>query len=155
MNAVSARSATFRYFASRQPADARTVKAKVPSWCVSSRGGVLDGAVGDDFAVPIGGQQAAWARLVETFGEMVWFLSGTDTLTEEYARAEVCRVVWLRLAQRLETFESIGAVGRWLAETTRGEVERATALRALRQGLDEEWSADNVVAIRHRMRTGR
>jgi RNA polymerase sigma factor (sigma-70 family) len=66
------------------------------------------------------GDQAAWCRLVEEFGRLVYAVCRGFRLPSADA-ADVSQTVWLRLAENLDRIENPSRVGAWLATTTRRE----------------------------------
>ena len=69
----------------------------------------------------------AWNSLVETWAPTVW-AAAVRQLSPESAH-EVCRLVWMRLADRIFDLDP-EAIPRWLVATTEREVLRMTRLHA-------------------------
>jgi DNA-directed RNA polymerase specialized sigma24 family protein len=67
------------------------------------------------------GDQRAWDRLVDRFGELVWSTSRAWGLNPEQG-ADAVQVTWLRLAERLDRLQDHDeCLGVWLAATARRE----------------------------------
>jgi RNA polymerase sigma factor (sigma-70 family) len=73
------------------------------------------------------GDQAAWDKLVDHFGGLVWSVARSFRLGDADA-ADVTQVTWLRLVENLHRIEDGDRVGAWLATTARRE-----CLRLIRQ----------------------
>jgi RNA polymerase sigma factor (sigma-70 family) len=92
-----------------------------------------------------GGDQAAWAALVDRYAALVWSICFRFRLSETDA-ADVSQTVWLRTVERLSSLREPAALPGWLATTTRRECIRVSS--ALRRGpwtlsdLTPELSAD-------------
>jgi DNA-directed RNA polymerase specialized sigma24 family protein len=67
------------------------------------------------------GDQRAWDRLVDRFGELVWSTSRAWGLNPEQG-ADAVQVTWLRLAEQLDRLQDhYECLGVWLAATARHE----------------------------------
>ena len=67
------------------------------------------------------GDQRAWDRLVDRFGELVWSTSRAWGLNPEQG-ADAVQVTWLRLAEQLDRLQDhYERLGVWLAATARRE----------------------------------
>lgn len=67
------------------------------------------------------GDQHAWDRLVDRFGELVWSTSRAWGLSPEQG-ADAVQVTWLRLAEQLDRLQDHDErLGVWLAATARRE----------------------------------
>jgi DNA-directed RNA polymerase specialized sigma24 family protein len=75
-----------------------------------------------------GGDQAAWDRLVDRYGEAVWAVARAQCLSARDA-GDVSQVTWLRLAQHLGTLPQPERVGAWLLRTATRESYRMRRLR--------------------------
>ena len=78
-------------------------------------------------AAAAGGDQAAWATLVNRFSGLVWSVARAHRLDQADA-ADVSQTTWLRLVEHLERIREPERVGAWLAATARHE-----CLRVLRR----------------------
>lgn len=67
-----------------------------------------------------GGDEDAWARLVERFGGLLWSITRSYRLGGADA-SDAFQLTWLRLLERLDTIESRASVGAWLGTTCRRE----------------------------------
>lgn len=67
-----------------------------------------------------GGDQRAWAALVQRFSSLVWSVTRAYRLSQADA-ADVCQTTWLRLVEHLGDIREPERVGAWLATTTRRE----------------------------------
>jgi DNA-directed RNA polymerase specialized sigma24 family protein len=83
------------------------------------RSGLLAAASGD---------AAAWDRIVDDHVEAVWGTARASGL-EVTDAAEVCQLVWLRLAQTLATLGETPDVGAWLYDATVTEATRVARQR--------------------------
>ena len=72
------------------------------------------------------GDPAAWAGLVDLYGELVWTITSHPALPRGAAE-EASRTTWLRLAQQLDSAPHDQPVGVWLARTARLETRRCLA----------------------------
>jgi DNA-directed RNA polymerase specialized sigma24 family protein len=75
------------------------------------------------------GEQAAWDRLVDRYGAMVWAVARARGLGPTDA-ADVSQVTWLLLTQHLGTLQQPERVGDWLLRTATREADRMRRLRA-------------------------
>ena len=75
------------------------------------------------------GDQAAWCRLVEEFGRLVYAVCRGFRLSATDA-ADVSQTVWLRLAENLHRIENPTRMGAWLATTTKRECMALLRARA-------------------------
>jgi RNA polymerase sigma factor (sigma-70 family) len=66
------------------------------------------------------GEQSAWNRLVEEYAGLIWAITRSFRLSAAEA-ADVSQTTWLRLCENIERLREPGAVGAWLATTTRRE----------------------------------
>ena len=74
------------------------------------------------------GDQAAWNRLVQEFGSLIWAIARAHRLRDADA-AEVSQATWLALFEHIDRLNNPAGVGAWLATTARRE-----CLRVLRGG---------------------
>jgi DNA-directed RNA polymerase specialized sigma24 family protein len=74
------------------------------------------------------GDQAAWDRLVDRYGEVVWAVARAHGLGARDA-GEVSQVTWLLLAQHLGALPQPERVGVWLLRTATREAYRMRRLR--------------------------
>ena len=77
-----------------------------------------------------GGDESAWARLVERFAPTVWSAAGTGT-SDPVISSEAAQATWLRLADRLAHQIDHSRLESWLIETVQREVGRSSRLRGL------------------------
>jgi DNA-directed RNA polymerase specialized sigma24 family protein len=75
-----------------------------------------------------GGDQAAWDRLVDWYGEVVWAVARAHGLGARDA-GDVSQVTWLLLAQHLGALPQPERVGVWLLRTATREAYRMRRLR--------------------------
>jgi DNA-directed RNA polymerase specialized sigma24 family protein len=73
------------------------------------------------------GDERAWDALVETWAPAVWSVA-VRQLKPESAQ-EVCRLVWMRLADRIFDLDA-ESIPRWLIATTERETVRMRRLGA-------------------------
>jgi RNA polymerase sigma factor (sigma-70 family) len=66
------------------------------------------------------GDEAAWQRLVELFGGLVWSVTRAFRLANADA-ADVFQTTWLRLAEHIRRIDQPDRVGAWLATAARRE----------------------------------
>jgi DNA-directed RNA polymerase specialized sigma24 family protein len=74
------------------------------------------------------GDQAAWDRLVERYGGLVWAVARAYALGRDDA-SEVSQVTWLLLVQHLDSLVQPERLGSWLLGTARREAYRMRRLR--------------------------
>jgi DNA-directed RNA polymerase specialized sigma24 family protein len=84
------------------------------------------------------GEQAAWDRLVDRYGAMVWAVARARGLGPTDA-ADVSQVTWLLLTQHLGTLQQPERVGDWLLRTATREADR---MRRLRGGVPDAGAHD-------------
>jgi DNA-directed RNA polymerase specialized sigma24 family protein len=75
-----------------------------------------------------GGDQVAWDRLVDRYGEVVWAVARAQGLGARDA-SDVSQVTWLLLAQHLGALPQAERVGAWLLRTATREAYRMRRLR--------------------------
>jgi DNA-directed RNA polymerase specialized sigma24 family protein len=75
-----------------------------------------------------GGDQPAWDRLVDRYGEVVWAVARAEGLGARDA-SDVSQVTWLLLAQHLGALPQPERVGVWLLRTATREAYRMRRLR--------------------------
>jgi RNA polymerase sigma factor (sigma-70 family) len=85
-----------------------------------------------------GGQPAAWERLIDEFGALVWAVTRSHRLSDADA-ADVAQTTWLRLLEHLDAINDRTRVGAWLATTARRE-----CLRVLRDSRREVFYGDTI-----------
>ena len=83
-----------------------------------------------------GGDDVAWAALVERYTPLLWSVARAHRLSTADA-GDVIQTAWLRLVKRLGTLQDPERVGAWLATTVRRE-----CLRVLRRSGRETLDAD-------------
>jgi RNA polymerase sigma factor (sigma-70 family) len=76
-----------------------------------------------------GGDRAAWERLVDRFGGLVWSVARAHRLSQADA-ADVAQTTWLQLVEHLDRLQKPDAVGAWLATTARRESLRVLRINA-------------------------
>lgn len=74
------------------------------------------------------GDQVAWDRLVDRYGEAVWAVARAQGLGTSDA-GDVSQVTWLLLAQHLGALRQPERVGSWLLRTATREAYRMRRLR--------------------------
>lgn len=67
-----------------------------------------------------GGDRAAWERLVDAYGALIWSIARGMGLSDSDA-ADVSQTTWLRLVENIDRLREPAAVGAWLATTARRE----------------------------------
>lgn len=77
-----------------------------------------------------GGDQQAWANLVDRFAPAVWAATRAEA-SDPAISAEAAQTTWLRLADRLTHDLDLSRFETWLVETARREVQRCSLLRGL------------------------
>jgi RNA polymerase sigma factor (sigma-70 family) len=70
-----------------------------------------------------GGDQAAWATIVDRFAGLVWSTARAYRLAQGDA-ADVAQTTWLRLVENLDRINDPERLGAWLATTARRECLR-------------------------------
>lgn len=66
------------------------------------------------------GERAAWDALVDRLARLVWSVTHAFGLDPQDG-ADVAQIAWMRLAENIDHLQDPGAVGTWLATTTRRE----------------------------------
>jgi RNA polymerase sigma factor (sigma-70 family) len=84
--------------------------------------------VADTVRDAIAGDPAAWDRLMDGFGRLIWAITRDFKLSESDA-SDVVQTTWLRLVEHIGRLEQPGRVGAWLATTARNECLRVIAAR--------------------------
>jgi RNA polymerase sigma factor (sigma-70 family) len=74
------------------------------------------------------GDLAAWNRLVDKYGRLIWSITVNFRLPEGDA-ADVVQTTWMRLIEHIDQIERPDRVGSWLASTARNECLRHVAAR--------------------------
>jgi DNA-directed RNA polymerase specialized sigma24 family protein len=74
------------------------------------------------------GDQVAWDRLVDRYGEVVWAVARAHGLGDRDA-SDMSQVTWLLLAQHLGALRQPERVGVWLLGTATREAYRMRRLR--------------------------
>src|SRR5580692_2814076 len=90
-----------------------------------------------------GGDERAWAALVERYAPLIWSLCRRDRL-DTTDSADVGQYVWLLLVTQLGKIRDPAALPGWLATTTRRECRRALN-RAQVPHARHEPDADNIL----------
>lgn len=110
------------------------------------------------------GDAAAWDRLMDQYGRLIWSITRDFKLAESDA-SDVVQTTWLRLVEHIDRLEHPERVGAWLATTARNECLRSIASRKRlvlvgeEYGLevigDHEEPADEALLAAERVRTVR
>jgi RNA polymerase sigma factor (sigma-70 family) len=110
------------------------------------------------------GDAAAWNRLMEQYGRLIWSITRDFKLAESDA-SDVVQTTWLRLVEHIDRLEHPERVGAWLATTAKNECLRGIAARRRlvlvgeEYGLevigDHEQPADEALLAAERVRTVR
>jgi len=74
------------------------------------------------------GDAAAWDRLMDRYGRLIWAITWDFNLAESDA-SSVVQTTWLRLIEHIDRIEYPERVGAWLATTARNECLRSIAAR--------------------------
>jgi len=74
------------------------------------------------------GDAAAWDRLMEQYGRLIWAITRDFKLAESDA-SDVVQTTWMRLVEHIDRLEHPERVGSWLATTARNECLRNIAGR--------------------------
>lgn len=72
------------------------------------------------------GDRAAWERLVDAYGGLIWAIARNHRLSQGDA-ADVSQTTWLRLLEHIDRLTEPARVGAWLATTARRECLRVQA----------------------------
>lgn len=96
-------------------------------------GRVEQSEVGDAVRRAVGGDQAAWDALVESFSGMIWSVATGHRLGPADA-GEIVQTTWLRAVENLDRVREPDRFGGWLATTARRETLRLIRLRG------REWA---------------
>lgn len=80
----------------------------------------MDNGLSEVARAAAGGDDAAWAKLVERFSGLVWSVLRGYGISEADA-ADVYQTTWLRLAEHIGRIEHLERIGSWLATTARRE----------------------------------
>ena len=76
-----------------------------------------------------GGDEAAWAAIVDRFAGLVWATARAHRLAPAEA-ADVAQTTWLRLVENLDRIKDPERLGAWLATTARRECLRHIRLQS-------------------------
>jgi RNA polymerase sigma factor (sigma-70 family) len=92
-----------------------------------------------------GGDERAWAKLVERFAGLVWAVARGHGLDQADA-ADVSQTTWLRLAEHLQVIREPDRLGAWLATTARRECLRTLRRKESHVSVDEcaDWMCGDV-----------
>jgi len=74
------------------------------------------------------GEAAAWDRLMDQYGRLIWSITRDFKLIDSDA-ADVVQTTWMRLIEHIDRIEHADRVGSWLAATARNECLRSLAAR--------------------------
>jgi RNA polymerase sigma factor (sigma-70 family) len=74
------------------------------------------------------GDVAAWDRLMDQYGKLVWAITMDFGLVDSDA-SDVVQTSWMRLVEHIDQLDHPERVGAWLATTTRNECLRSIAAR--------------------------
>jgi RNA polymerase sigma factor (sigma-70 family) len=74
------------------------------------------------------GDAAAWDRLMDQYGRLIWAITRDFKLAESDA-SDVVQTTWMRLVEHIDRLEHPERVGAWLATTARNECLRNIASR--------------------------
>ena len=99
-----------------------------------------DDTVVDDLARAAQGEQAAWDRLVDRYGGLVWSVARSYRLTADDA-ADVSQTTWLRLVEHLGRLREPERLSAWLVTTAKRECLRVIRSRSRDRVLDLESMA--------------
>jgi RNA polymerase sigma factor (sigma-70 family) len=110
------------------------------------------------------GDAAAWDRLMDQYGRLIWSITRDFKLAESDA-SDVVQTTWLRLVEHIDRLEHPERVGAWLATTARNECLRSIASRKRLVLVGEEYGlevigvheapADEALLAAERVRTVR
>jgi RNA polymerase sigma factor (sigma-70 family) len=87
------------------------------------------------------GDAAAWDRLMEQYGRLIWSITRDFKLVESDA-SDVVQTTWLRLVEHIDRLEHPERVGAWLATTARNECLRTIAARRRLVFVGEDFGLD-------------
>jgi RNA polymerase sigma factor (sigma-70 family) len=90
-----------------------------------------------------GGDERAWAALVERYAPLIWSLCRRYRL-DTTDTADVGQNVWLLLVNQLGRIRDPAALPGWLATTTRRECQRAVNKAQVPHGARHEPDAENI-----------
>jgi RNA polymerase sigma factor (sigma-70 family) len=91
------------------------------------------------------GDAAAWERLMDAYGRLIWSITRDFKLGESDA-SDVVQTTWLRLVEHVGRLEHPERVAAWLATTARNECLRIIAARK-RFVLVEEDGLENIAGF--------
>jgi RNA polymerase sigma factor (sigma-70 family) len=91
------------------------------------------------------GDPAAWERLLDRYGRLIWSITRDFRLVENDA-ADVFQTTWMRLIEHVDRIEHADRVGSWLASTARNECLRLLSVRKRLVLVDEEDLFDGPAA---------
>jgi RNA polymerase sigma factor (sigma-70 family) len=89
----------------------------------------------DDLRRAAAGEQAAWNRIVDRYGGLVWSVARSYRLTGDDA-ADVSQTTWLRLVEHLGRLREPERLSAWLVTTAKRECLRVIRFRSREQVLD-------------------
>jgi RNA polymerase sigma factor (sigma-70 family) len=88
------------------------------------------------------GDRAAWERLVDAYGGLIWAITRNHRLRPGDA-ADVSQTTWLRLLENIDRLHDPARVGAWLATTARRECLRLSARRRRTVLVGDEGELEN------------
>ena len=87
------------------------------------------------------GDAAAWDRLMDQYGRLVWSITRGFKLVDSDA-SDVVQTTWMRLVEHIDRLEHPERVGAWLATTARNECLRNIATRKRIVLVGEEYGLE-------------
>lgn len=101
----------------------------------------VTGGVAEMVRCAASGDAAAWDRLMDQYGRLLWAITRDFSLTESDA-SDVVQTTWLRLVEHIDRLEHPERVGAWLATTARNECLRNIAARKRLVPIGEEYGLE-------------
>ena len=89
------------------------------------------------------GDAAAWDRLMNQYGRLIWAITRDFDLSESDA-SDVVQTTWLRLVEHINRLDHPERVGAWLATTARNECLRCIAARRRLVLVGEDGGLDGI-----------
>ncbi len=105
--------------------------------------GIRPAGVAEEEGAPPPRCDAAWDRLMDQYGRLIWSITRDFKLAESDA-SDVVQTTWLRLVEHIDRLEHPERVGAWLATTARNECLRGIAARKRLVLVGEEYGLESI-----------
>ncbi len=107
-------------------------------------------ATGQLLAAALAGDRDAWARIVEDYSNLLWWIARSHRLDDASA-ADVVQTVWLQLVRFGHRVQDPDRLPSWLATTARREAQRRLSSRDIPSGWIQEEIDRTLPAVDERL----